>query len=148
MLSRSLRDGWQETKTSPRGGRMLASWVAIGASCDCSGGFFCVPSVHAALCAVHTSESPQRSYNYYTEARPRNPIHSHCTPPPARPQTHRQLLTVVAGAQTYGRHCVRNLIAININFHTMDCTIDTSGGTDGLGGLGLNAGPIPPQWLH
>ena len=28
-----------------------------GDSCDRSGGFFCVPSVHAATCAVHTSES-------------------------------------------------------------------------------------------
>ena len=45
-----------------------------------------------------------------TQARQRNPIHPHCTPPPARPQTHRSLLTVVAGAQTYGRHCVHELL--------------------------------------
>lgn len=37
------------------------AWIAIGDSCDRSGGFFCVPSVHVATCAVHTSESLQRT---------------------------------------------------------------------------------------
>jgi len=43
---------------------------------------------------------------YTSETAHGNPIHPHCTPPPAPPQTHRRLLTVVAGAQTCSRHCV------------------------------------------
>ena len=59
-----------------------------------------------ALCTQYTQATRARLVTTTTHARHRNLMHPHCTPPPALPQTHRPLLAVVAGAQTYGRHCV------------------------------------------
>ena len=82
-------------------------------------GFFCVPrsglflaflacTQVAATCAVHTrARALQHSYNYDDKRDSAiGYIHTAHLPQLARPQTHRPLLTIVAGAQTYGRHCV------------------------------------------
>ena len=81
-------------------GRSHGSPLATRATA--SGAFFAfLPCTHPrALC------TQARVYSVLHKRDSAQFDHPHCLPPPARPQTHRPLLSIVAGAQTSGRHCV------------------------------------------
>ena len=114
----------------------------VGDSCNRCTGDCCVPSVHTATCAVHTSD-----YDYYK--RDTAIRHAHSTAYDPQLDSHHNRLTVfaVAGAQTYGCHCVRYFVfwldSLRVMHRSTAVCQDLAGGGLGRrrGGGGQARGP-------
>ena len=83
--------GTQNPEGEPQPENAGVAWVAIGDSCDRSGGFFCVPSMHIATCTVHTTHkrlaSRKTSLQLFTSETPQSDTSTLHTSPSSTPNT-------------------------------------------------------------